>query len=123
MRSPATPVAATPLAIDPSQDLPIMPTPPLAQLASQTLEVRTVIATLVSIHPMRAEDGPLAKQSAALEHALAHEGGDAAKHAKHMRDKVVPAMAALRTTGDALEMLVPHGSWPLATYREMLFIK
>ena len=65
----------------------------------------------------------LAKQSAALEHALAHEGGDAAKHAKHMRDKVVPAMAALRTTGDALEMLVPHGSWPLATYREMLFIK
>ncbi len=65
----------------------------------------------------------LAKQSSALEHALAHEGGDAAKHAKHMRDKVVPAMEALRATGDALEMLVPHGSWPLATYREMLFIK
>ena len=32
-------------------------------------------------------------------------------------------MAALRETGDALEMLVPHGMWPLATYREMLFIK
>jgi glutamine synthetase len=40
-----------------------------------------------------------------------------------MRDTVVPAMAALRETGDALEGLVPHGAWPLPTYREMLFIK
>jgi glutamine synthetase len=65
----------------------------------------------------------LKRQADALQHALDHEGGDAAKHAKHMRDKVVPAMAALRETGDALEGYVPHGSWPLATYREMLFIK
>jgi glutamine synthetase type III len=36
---------------------------------------------------------------------------------------VVPAMAALRETGDQLELMVPHESWPLATYREMLFIK
>ena len=35
------------------------------------------------------------------------------KHAKHYRDAVVPAMAALRETGDALEGLVPHGVWPL----------
>jgi glutamine synthetase type III len=32
-------------------------------------------------------------------------------------------MAALRETGDALEAVVPHARWPLATYREMLFIK
>jgi glutamine synthetase len=36
---------------------------------------------------------------------------------------VVPAMAALRESGDALESVVPHELWPLATYREMLFIK
>ena len=32
-------------------------------------------------------------------------------------------MAALREVGDELEMIVPHGMWPLPTYREMLFIK
>jgi glutamine synthetase type III len=32
-------------------------------------------------------------------------------------------MAELREAGDKLEVMVPHESWPLATYREMLFIK
>ena len=45
------------------------------------------------------------------------------KHAKHMRDKVVPAMATLRELGDPIELMVPHELWPLPTYREMLFIK
>jgi glutamine synthetase len=58
-----------------------------------------------------------------LASALEHEGPSAEKHAKHFRDVVVPAMAALRETGDQLEVMVPHESWPLATYREMLFIK
>jgi glutamine synthetase len=58
-----------------------------------------------------------------LEKALAHEGASSEKHAKHFRDVVVPAMAALRETGDELELEIPHESWPLATYREMLFIK
>jgi glutamine synthetase len=59
-----------------------------------------------------------------LEKELAHEGdGSAAKHAKHFRDKVVPAMAALREIGDEIETVMPHQTWPLATYREMLFIK
>jgi glutamine synthetase len=40
-----------------------------------------------------------------------------------MRDKIVPAMARLRETGDAIEELTPHGAWPLPTYREMLFVK
>ena len=52
-----------------------------------------------------------------------HNGGTAEKHAKYMRDKVVPAMAAVREIGDAIEVLTPHGVWPLPTYREMLFIK
>jgi glutamine synthetase len=64
------------------------------------------------------------KQSAdRLEKELAHEGGGAEKHAKHFRDKVVPAMAGLRELGDELETIMPHETWPLATYREMLFIK
>jgi glutamine synthetase len=59
-----------------------------------------------------------------LQNTLDHEGdGSAEKHAKHFRDAVIPAMTALRQTGDAIEIIIPHGLWPLATYREMLFIK
>jgi glutamine synthetase len=58
-----------------------------------------------------------------LAKALDHDGPTAEKHAKHFRDVVVPAMEALRETGDQLELMIPHGIWPLATYREMLFIK
>jgi glutamine synthetase len=60
----------------------------------------------------------------ALAAALAREGnGSAEIQAKHFRDVVVPAMAGLRDTGDALEPLIAHDLWPLATYREMLFVK
>jgi glutamine synthetase len=59
-----------------------------------------------------------------LQELLEHEGdGAIEKHAKFFRDKVVTAMVSLRDTGDALEQVVPHGVWPLPTYREMLFIK
>src|SRR5437762_987666 len=59
-----------------------------------------------------------------LQHALEHEGnGSAEKHAKHFRDGVIPAMTGLREVGDDLGLLIPHETWPLATYREMLFIK
>jgi glutamine synthetase len=36
---------------------------------------------------------------------------------------VIPAMTALRASADTLEDIMPHELWPLATYREMLFIK
>jgi glutamine synthetase len=62
-------------------------------------------------------------QTDQLEAALAHSEASAAKHAKYMRDKVVPAMAKLRELGDGIEVLTPHGIWPLPTYREMLFVK
>jgi len=59
-----------------------------------------------------------------LQRELEHESnGDAVRHAKHFRDKVIPAMSALREAGDELELQIPHELWPLATYREMLFIK
>ena len=59
-----------------------------------------------------------------LQALLEHDGGhDAEKHAKYFRDKVIPAMAALREVGDSLEGIVAHDLWPFPTYREMLFIK
>ena len=60
----------------------------------------------------------------ALQDLLDHDGaGNPEKHAKFFRDKIVPAMAALREAGDGLESLVPYDLWPLPTYREMLFVK
>jgi glutamine synthetase len=55
--------------------------------------------------------------------SLDHASASTEKHAKYMRDKVVPQMADLRDLGDQLELLIPHELWPLPTYREMLFIK
>jgi glutamine synthetase len=63
------------------------------------------------------------KSTDKLAHALDHNGASAEKHAKFMRDTVVPAMGALRELGDKLETQVPSSVWPLPTYREMLFIK
>src|SRR4051794_24674128 len=64
------------------------------------------------------------KRTDKLQTALGHNGnGDAVKHAKHFRDSVIPAMQGVRETSDKLECLIPHELWPLATYREMLFIK
>src|SRR6187399_427508 len=65
----------------------------------------------------------LKAKSDALAGLLDHESGGAEAHAAFMRDQVVPAMATLREVGDAIEVLTPHGLWPLPTYREMLFVK
>jgi glutamine synthetase len=62
-------------------------------------------------------------QTDALEGLIDHSGTSAEKHAKYMRDKIVPAMAKLRDLGDQIEVLTPHEIWPLPTYREMLFVK
>jgi glutamine synthetase len=60
----------------------------------------------------------------ALEHGLAHEGGDdLMEHALHYRDHVLPAMNQVRVAADALEHAVADELWPLPTYQEMLFIK
>jgi glutamine synthetase len=55
--------------------------------------------------------------------ALEHSDGSLARHAKYMRDTIVPQMASLREIGDRIETLSPSEEWPLPTYREMLFIK
>jgi glutamine synthetase len=62
-------------------------------------------------------------RTARLARVVAEPAASTERHARHVRDEVLPAMAALREAGDRLEMLVPHDLWPLPTYREMLFIK
>ena len=58
-----------------------------------------------------------------LAHALEHGSASPEKHAKYMRDIIVPPMVKLRDLGDQIEVVVPHEVWPLPTYREMLFVK
>jgi glutamine synthetase len=62
-------------------------------------------------------------QTEKLASVVEHNSPNAGKHARHMRDAVVPAMTRLRDLGDQLELIVPHEIWPLPTYREMLFVK
>ncbi|HEX7120576.1 MAG TPA: hypothetical protein VF212_17420, partial [Longimicrobiales bacterium] len=60
----------------------------------------------------------------ALVHQNAELGGDDVhSKAHHMRDHIVPAMAAVRAVVDRLEKVVPDDLWPLPRYREMLFVK
>ncbi len=64
------------------------------------------------------------KATADLDHVIGHHAeGEPLDHAKHSRDKILPAMAAVRALGDKLETVVADDLWPLPTYREMLFIK
>jgi glutamine synthetase len=52
-----------------------------------------------------------------------HVEGDSLSHAKHARDVIIPAMAAVRAAGDKLECIVADDLWPLPTYQDMLFVK
>jgi glutamine synthetase len=60
----------------------------------------------------------------ALEKANDHDGPEGGlKHAKYMRDVVIPAMNDVRAVADRLERIVADDLWPLPKYSEMLFIK
>jgi len=65
----------------------------------------------------------LQDSSAALAKLLEHSDANLVKEAKHMKDKVLPAMLAVRAAADELEGIVSDDLWPLPTYQEMLFIK
>ncbi len=62
-------------------------------------------------------------QTEKLAAALDHTSTSSERHAKYMRDVIVPGMVKLRDIGDQIEVVVPHAVWPLPTYREMLFVK
>ena len=67
----------------------------------------------------------LKKNISQLENATAKAGkvADAMKQARFYRDKVIPAMEALRLSADKLETIVDADLWPFPTYAEMLFLK
>ncbi|MCZ7590659.1 MAG: glutamine synthetase III [Kiritimatiellae bacterium] len=68
--------------------------------------------------------GKLERGIVSLEKSLANKSkGDTLAHARHYRDKVLPAMNAVRAVADQLELIIADDIWPLPTYQEMLFIK
>ncbi len=60
---------------------------------------------------------------AKLEKLLDHEAKNTHAEAKHLCDKVLPAMAELRGFADGLESVVADDLWALPSYQEMLFIR
>ncbi len=51
-----------------------------------------------------------------------HESGDLLSHAKFYRQKLIPAIDAVRAISDELELIVDDSLWPLPKFREMLYI-
>jgi glutamine synthetase len=59
-----------------------------------------------------------------LDHNLGHHSnGELIEHAAYFRDKIIPAMNAVRSAADKLETMVADDLWPIPTYYEMLFIR
>ena len=67
--------------------------------------------------------GRLRKATAALERVAATHADDPAKHAQHIKGKVIPGMQELRAVADELQLHVADEFWPMPTYRELLFLK
>jgi glutamine synthetase len=59
----------------------------------------------------------------AIDKAVARYPADAERRARHVRDKLLPAMDRARAASDALEEVIPDDLWPLPTYAEMLFVR
>jgi glutamine synthetase len=60
---------------------------------------------------------------AKLEKLAAHEAKNSHAEAKHLCEKVLPAMNEVRSFADALEAVVADDLWALPSYQEMLFIR
>jgi glutamine synthetase len=63
----------------------------------------------------------LRKSIDAIARLESHHPADAERHARHIRDKLLPVMQQARACADALERDMPDDLWPLPTYAEMLF--
>ena len=61
----------------------------------------------------------LSKLEKAQEKGVAMENGW--EKAVYYRDKVLPAMEALRTPADTLEVLLGKEFWPMPTYTDLMF--
>ncbi|MBV9193711.1 MAG: glutamine synthetase III [Solirubrobacterales bacterium] len=82
----------------------------LSELASETSDLISEFVTALK-----------RLETANLEENQPHD--DVMEHAKYMRDRVVPAMSAVRSVADRLEKVVSDDLWPLPKYSEILFIK
>jgi glutamine synthetase len=51
----------------------------------------------------------------------AKASGTGEKLARYYKEKILPAMSALRTPVDLLEMLVPDSVWPLPSYGDLTY--
>jgi glutamine synthetase len=94
-----------------------------AALKLRQLEIPADVSALEEISRLAVA---LQEKLAALSQAEQESGachGGKARHARFMREKVVPAMEHVREVADALEGLVDDEMWPLPTYQEMLFIR
>ena len=58
-----------------------------------------------------------------LEAVATDHDEDPLAHAKHIKDRVRPAMAELRRLGDGIQLQVAGDLWPMPTYPELLFLK
>jgi glutamine synthetase len=58
-----------------------------------------------------------------IEKLESNHPSDPERHARHVRDKLIPAMGEARRCADALEQALPEDIWPLPTYAEMLFVR
>jgi glutamine synthetase len=61
--------------------------------------------------------------AAALDRTLQDPPHEPFAHARQIEDDVRPAMAALRSVVDTLELQVSADLWPMPNYRELLFLK
>jgi len=65
----------------------------------------------------------LRKATAALEKAAAAHADSPMKHARQIKEKVIPGMQELRAVADELQLNVADEFWPMPTYRDLLFLK
>ena len=84
--------------------------------ADTSVQAELLVETSALLSDMKVA---LAALEDATEASAATEGAEAQAHAYH--DTVVPAMAALRTPADKLEMIVDKDLWPFPSYGDLIF--
>ena len=68
---------------------------------------------------LKSTNSAMSKLSKLVEQIMQHEEGR--DRAVYCREKVVPAMEALREPVDELEMLVDKEMWPMPSYGDLIF--
>ncbi len=80
-------------------------------------------STRVQLQELQQMIATLRSATNALCEAERHQLTEMDRDAKHIQDKLVPAMEQARSAADLLEALTPDDLWTLPTYTEMLFMR